>query len=228
MIGLLIISLGVNGQDIWCIWSWKLHLKYIDIYYSPLCTLPPVKFFLNNSMHYVMIISNDFSLIFGRKKFEACPLLRLSSLTSFGPNLTPWYYYIHQKLLTIHKLTMRLLFMRCPPFSSTMSKMLKNKWKMILIFPCMSNLFWTIFTLLWLCCFTLTSFSDLAHCACIYVRHQKKFLNWPTQMTISNYRWVLSKGLGTSCEFFFLCIFGKEWNYLSPKNIQWTSKKPPL
>ena len=98
---------------------------------------------------------------------------------------------------------MRLLFMRCPPFSSTMSKMLKNKWKMILIFPCMSNLFWTIFTLLWLCCFTLTSFSDLAHCACIYVRHQKKFLNWPTQMTISNYRWVLSKGLGTSCEFFF-------------------------
>ena len=122
---------------------------------------------------------------------------------------------------------MRLLFMRCPPFSSTMSKMLKNKWKMILIFPCMSNLFWTIFTLLWLCCFTLTSFSDLAHCACIYVRHQKKFLNWPTQMTISNYRWVLSKGLGTSCEFFFLCIFGKRMELFITKKHTMDFQKTP-
>ena len=126
---------------------------------------------------------------------------------------------------------MRLLFMRCPPFSSTMSKMLKNKWKRggnhLFSFEPYFHACLTCFGLFLLYCFTLTSFSDLAHCACIYVRHQKKFLNWPTQMTISNYRWVLSKGLGTSCEFFFLCIFGKRMELFITKKHTMDFQKTP-
>ena len=36
------------------------------------------------------------------------------------------------------------------------------------------------------------------------------------------------KGWAQAVNFFSYAFLGKEWNYLSPKNIQWTSKKTPF
>ena len=56
--------------------------------YSPLCTLPPRGEVFPQQLH--ALCDDHFKRLLinfrEEKKFEVCPLLRLSSLTSFGPN----------------------------------------------------------------------------------------------------------------------------------------------
>ena len=71
-------------------------------------------------------------------------------------------------------------------------------------------------------------FRILAHCAVARMYDDTKKIS---QLTNSNDNiqlpWVLSKGWAQAVNFPY-AFFGKEWNYLSPKNIQWTSKKPHI